>query len=73
MLDRLIPHGLKRVVTAFDMDMLSNYHVQQAFENLKQLLERHNLWHITALWDPSFKGVDDHTWHLAQRHQDQNF
>ena len=58
-------HNLRKVVTAFDMDYLSNEFVQRAYDDLLRLLD--NLgFEITRLsWDETDKGLDD--WLLAQK------
>lgn len=61
-LEKLKELGLIRVKTAFDMDMSTNCHVQNAFENLTQLLNELNLKFGTYLWDSEYKGLDDYIW-----------
>lgn len=52
--------GTGRIMTAFDMDFLSNNHVQKGYNNLIGLLERMGFSYGTYLWDPAYKGLDDY-------------
>ena len=61
-LDLLKGCGLRRVMTAFDMDMLKNPHVQNSFNSLLWLLEGTGLKYGTYLWDPHYNGLDDYIW-----------
>ncbi|MBQ8299858.1 MAG: DUF3854 domain-containing protein [Clostridia bacterium] len=61
-LEILRKEGLKNVKTAFDMDLLTNYHVQNGFNNLLQLLDDMNFKFGTYIWDPRYKGLDDYIW-----------
>ena len=61
-LEKLKTLGLTRVKTAFDMDMSTNCHVQNAFANLTDLLNELNLKFGTYLWDSKYKGLDDYIW-----------
>lgn len=61
-LKELKMQGLKDVMTAFDMDFLTNPHVQNGFDNLLQLLDDNDLTFGTYLWDSRYKGLDDYIW-----------
>ena len=54
--------GLLEIKTAFDMDYVSNYHVQTGYLNLYALLDDLSLSYSTYLWDPRYKGLDDYLW-----------
>lgn len=54
--------GVKKVMTAFDMDMLCNPHVQEAFVKLRQLLYEEGFRYGTYVWDPLHNGLDDYVW-----------
>lgn len=54
--------GLQEIKTAFDMDYVSNYHVQTGYLNLYALLDELDLSYSTYLWDPRYKGLDDYLW-----------
>ena len=54
--------GLQEIKTAFDMDYVSNYHVQAGYSNLYDLLDDLDLAYSTYLWDPRYKGLDDYIW-----------
>ena len=54
--------GLQEIKTAFDMDYVSNYHVQAGYLNLYALLDELGLSYSTCLWDPRYKGLDDYIW-----------
>ena len=67
---RLKGVGLKEVKTAFDMDLLTNIHVQNGYNNLLRLLGEMGLRYGTYLWDPRYKGLDDYIWgHCLGRHR----
>ncbi len=61
-LSELKAAGLKEVKTAFDMDYITNQHVQNGLENLFVLLDTVGLRYGTYLWDPRYKGLDDYIW-----------
>ena len=61
-LEQLKVQGLEKVYTAFDMDMLSNPHVQSGFENLGRLLSEMGIWYKTYVWPTEYKGLDDFIW-----------
>ena len=61
-LETLKSKGLKRVQTAFDMDMLTNPNVKNGFEELLALLDEMDFTFGTYLWDPRYKGLDDYLW-----------
>ena len=61
-LETLRAKGLKRVQTAFDMDMLTNPNVKNGFEELLALLDEMEFTFGTYLWDPRYKGLDDYLW-----------
>lgn len=54
--------GLKRIMTAFDMDMLTNPHVEKAYHALLMLLSGMGFSFGTYLWDSRYKGLDDYIW-----------
>lgn len=54
--------GTKKIMTAFDMDFLTNPHVQNGYTNLTQLLAETGFQYGTYLWDPHYKGLDDYVW-----------
>ena len=54
--------GVRKVMTAFDMDMMTNCHVQKDFRRLTAMLQELGFQFGTYLWDPRFKGLDDYVW-----------
>jgi hypothetical protein len=61
-LAKLTELGVNRVMTAFDMDFLTNPHVQNGYAELTALLDRMNLRYGTYLWQPDYNGLDDYIW-----------
>ena len=51
---------MKLVMTAFDMDFISNSYVEAGYAELFNLLGRMDLKFGTYLWDPAFNGLDDY-------------
>lgn len=49
-LEYLREHGTERIMTAFDMDMLTNPHVQKGYQSLVQLLDKMGFQFGTYLW-----------------------
>ena len=47
------------------MDMLTNFHVQGAYNNLLLLLDEMNFKFGTYIWDPVYKGLDDYIWEFC--------
>lgn len=58
-LHELRNNGTKKIMTAFDMDFLTNPHVQSGYEHLAAILNRTGLRYGTYVWDPAYKGLDD--------------
>ena len=61
-LEQLQAQGLECIMTAFDMDYLTNPHVGEGQRNLAALLEQRGIPYGTYLWDPRYKGLDDYIW-----------
>lgn len=57
--------GLQKIMTAFDMDMATNPHVQKGYQQLMLLLDQMGFQFGTYLWDGSFKGLDDYVWEFC--------
>lgn len=66
-LTELRSEGLVEIKTAFDMDFATNYHVQNGYNNLLQLLGDMGFRYGTYLWDPAYKGLDDYIWEYLSR------
>lgn len=64
-LKHLKEQGLQKIMTAFDMDMATNPHVQKGYRQLLLLLDRMGFTFGTYLWDGSFKGLDDYVWEFC--------
>ena len=62
MLLELRQNGTNKIMTAFDMDFLSNPHVERGYQNLTQMLTDLGFRYGTYLWDPKYKGLDDYVW-----------
>lgn len=52
--------GVKHVMTAFDMDMMKNFYVQNGYRALLQMLDSMGLEFGTYLWNPHYNGLDDY-------------
>ena len=52
--------GINRVMTAFDMDYISNEQVEKAYNNLFKLLQRIEIKYSRQIWPPCYKGYDDY-------------
>ncbi len=71
-LTALRKEGLSEIMTAFDMDMATNYYVRDAYKKLLELLSNMNFKYGTYVWDPRYKGLDDFIWeHLLKRRKSQ--
>ena len=62
MLTYLREMGTTKIMTAFDMDFLSNPNVQNGYNNLVGMLSSMGFVYGTYLWDPQYKGLDDYIW-----------
>ena len=51
--------GMKRVLTAYDMDLKKNVNVQKALSSLKNILEGLDIPYQSLEWDDNYKGLDD--------------
>ena len=65
----LTEQGTKQIMAAFDMDYLSNPHVQIGYQNLTQMLSEFGIPFGTYLWDPQYKGLDDYIWQYCYRQE----
>ena len=63
-LEELRKNGLEEIKTAFDMDFLTNWHVQNGYSNLLSLLNDMGFKFGTYIWDPKYKGLDDYVYAL---------
>jgi len=61
-LTSLMELGVRHIMTAFDMDFLTNPHVQNGYSDLIGMLQELNLTFGTYLWDPEYNGLDDYVW-----------
>lgn len=61
-LEQLKKEGLAEIKTAFDMDFLTNWHVQNGYNSLLLLLNEMGLRFGTYIWDARYKGLDDYVW-----------
>ena len=61
-LEELQECGLREVKTAFDMDFIINPNVQEALENIQEMLNELGLKHSIYVWDSQYKGLDDYIW-----------
>lgn len=59
-LEELREHGLREIKTAFDMDFLTNQHVQNGLNSLLNLLDEMGFRFGTYIWDSRYKGLDDY-------------
>lgn len=55
-------NGTKQIMTAFDMDYLTNPHVTNGYRDLSGILASLGLPYGTYLWNPEYKGLDDYVW-----------
>lgn len=58
--------GLMEIMTAFDMDFLTNPNVQNGYKSLLALLDDMKFRYGTYIWDPQYKGLDDYIWTLCK-------
>ena len=58
--------GLREIKTAFDMDMRTNPHVQEAYQKLLTLLKDMGFRFGTYMWDEKYKGLDDYLWAMIK-------
>lgn len=61
--------GLEEIKTAFDMDFVTNQHVQNGYDSLLALLGNMGFQFGTYLWDPRYKGLDDYIWEYCLQRQ----
>ena len=66
-LDELRKQGLEEIKVSFDMDYVTNPHVQNGYNNLLILLDQSGLRFGTYVWDPRYKGLDDYIWESLLR------
>lgn len=64
-LEYLRDSGTESIMTAFDMDFLTNPHVQNGYRELTGLLSRMGYRYGTYLWNPEYKGLDDFVWQFC--------
>lgn len=61
-LNNIRERGVTKIMTAFDMDFLTNPHVQNGYDNLVRLLTEIGFQYGTYIWDPTYNGLDDYVW-----------
>ena len=66
-LEYMKEQGTQQIMTAFDMDYMSNPHVQSAYHELAVRLSKMRFHYGTYLWDPKYKGLDDYVWEHIYR------
>ena len=66
-LSDLMKLGVRRIMTAFDMDFLRNWHVQDGYTELVNLISRMGLCYGTYVWRPDLNGLDDYIWECNER------
>ena len=62
-------YGVKKIMTAFDMDMIVNYNVQSGYKQVLRLLDKFGFIFGTYVWAPKFNGLDDNIWKLYASQQ----
>ncbi len=67
MLRILKSKGTRRIKTAFDMDFLSNPHVQTGYNQLCSLLDEIGFYYSTYTWNPGFNGLDDYLKSIGEK------
>jgi hypothetical protein len=68
-LEILKAKGLQEIKTAFDMDFITNWHVQNGYNNLLSLLDSMGFRFGTYIWDSRYKGLDDYIWALKSENK----
>lgn len=63
-LEILQSQGTEQIMTAFDMDFLTNPHVQRGYHNLVSMLGNAGIAYGTYVWDARYKGLDDYMKYL---------
>ena len=64
--------GVRRVMTCFDMDYMKNWHVENAYRKLLQLLSGLDITFGTYLWDPAYNGLDAYIWGFCMKRGERN-
>ena len=54
--------GVRKIMTCFDMDLMSNFRVQKGYRELIWLIDRLDFSFGTYLWNPEYNGLDDYVW-----------
>lgn len=54
--------GVGKIMTAFDMDFMSNPNVQNGYYDLIWMLHKIGIPFGTYLWHPEYNGLDDYVW-----------
>jgi len=69
-LDAILRHlkllHINEIMTCFDMDMFTNWHVQKGNIRLGEILTDAGFDYGTYVWNPFYKGLDDYIWALIQ-------
>jgi hypothetical protein len=54
--------GVQHIMSAFDMDFLKNFYVQNGYAELTRKLCALGFRYGTYLWNPDYNGLDDYVW-----------
>ena len=61
-LSRLCEMGVSKIMTAFDMDFMTNHNVQNGYFDLIWRIHKAGIPFGTYLWHPEYNGLDDYVW-----------
>lgn len=68
-LSDLKSQGVRKIMSAFDMDYLNKWTVQNGYWNLVCLLDDMGFKFGTYLWLPTYNGLDDFIWKYQMNEQ----
>lgn len=71
-LDQLKELGVTTIHNCLDMDYLTNEHVFEAVNNIRDIVKKKGFKYHRRIWDKSYKGIDDYALYLTKDSRSKN-
>lgn len=65
-LEELKSLGVEKIFNLFDMDYITNEHVQEASDKIEHMIKEMGFEYFRPTWDSDYKGIDDYYVHIQR-------